>query len=370
MLGFAVGPPCWAPLSELYGRRILFLVSHAFVVAFVAASAGANSMASLLVFRFLSGTFGASPMTNSGGVIADLFPPAQRGVALSIFAAAPFLGPVLGPVLGGFVTITVGWRWVEGVCAIFIAVVWLLGAVLVPETYGPLLLKRRAAQLSRQTGQVHISVLEKNATTVTPSDILKRALARPWVLLFREPIVLIASVYLAVVYGTIYMFLGAFSIVYQQKRGWNAGVGGLAFLGLAVGMLFGVAYAIHDNLRYRKLGKTATPESRLPPGMVGAAAMPIGMFLFAFTNGPNIHVSTSPVRDPVCLGSLRCVSSGRETLGNPTRQNADSTPKVGRQHCALRALWVWRRVRLPVVLQLPVSTKPARTSLYPSEACY
>ncbi|CAN8104992.1 unnamed protein product [Discula destructiva] len=295
VLGFAVGPACWAPLSELYGRRVLFLISHGFVVAFVAASAGANSMATLLVFRFLSGTFGASPMTNSGGVIADLFPPAQRGVALSIFAAAPFMGPVLGPVLGGFVTIDIGWRWVEGVCAIFIAVVWILGAVLVPETYGPVLLKRKAIELSKQTGQVYISVLEKNSTRITPSDMLKRTLARPWILLFSEPIVLIASTYLAIVYGTIYMFLGAFSIVYQQDRGWNAGLGGLAFLGLAVGMIVGLAYTIHDNIRYKKLGKTASPESRLPPGMVGAVALPVGMFLFAFTNSPNIHWAVSIV---------------------------------------------------------------------------
>ena len=91
VLGFAIGPACWAPLSELYGRRILFITTHAVVVAFVAASAGANSIEALLVFRFLAGTFGASPMTNSGGVIADLFPPSERGVAMSFFAAAPFM---------------------------------------------------------------------------------------------------------------------------------------------------------------------------------------------------------------------------------------------------------------------------------------
>lgn len=51
VLGFAVGPALWAPLSELYGRRILFILTHALTVAFIAASAGSNSMASLLVFR-------------------------------------------------------------------------------------------------------------------------------------------------------------------------------------------------------------------------------------------------------------------------------------------------------------------------------
>ncbi|AEO61428.1 hypothetical protein MYCTH_2311571 [Thermothelomyces thermophilus ATCC 42464] len=74
VLGFAIGPALWAPLSELYVRKILFVITHGVVVAFVAATAGCNSTASLLVFRSLAGTFGASTMTNSGGVVADLFP--------------------------------------------------------------------------------------------------------------------------------------------------------------------------------------------------------------------------------------------------------------------------------------------------------
>lgn len=293
VLGFAVGPAFWAPLSELYGRQILFIVTHALVVTFVAASAGCTSMAQLLVFRFLAGTFGASPMTNSGGVIADLFPPAQRGLAMTIFAAAPFMGPVLGPVIGGFVTMNVGWRWVHGVCSIFIGVIWIAGSILLPETYGPVLLRRRAEALSRETGIPHISVLAAQNSSATPAEIFGRALKRPWVLLFLEPIVLISSIYLAILYGIIYMFLGAFPIVYQDLRGWNEGIGGLAFLGLAVGMIIGLMFTIYDNRRYKELGNTATPESRLPPSLIGALVLPASMFAFAWTNAPSIHWSAS-----------------------------------------------------------------------------
>lgn len=214
-------------------------------------------------------------------------------------------GPVLGPILGGYVTITVGWRWVQGVCAIFIALVWIIGTIFVPETYGPVLIKRQAASLVKTTGKVYISILDKDKPKALPSEIFKRALARPWVLLFREPIVLIASTYMAILYGTIYMFLGAFNIVYQKERGWNAGEGGLSFLGLAVGMLVGLAYTMVDNKRYTKLGASATPESRLPPGMVGALALPIGMFAFAWTNGPDIHWAVSIVLSaPFGFGSV------------------------------------------------------------------
>lgn len=305
VLGFAVGPPLWAPLSELYGRQILFVITHAFVVAFVAASAGSTSMASLLVFRFLAGMFGASPLTNAGGVIADLFPRAQRGPAMSIFAAAPFLGPVLGPAAGGFITITVGWKWVQGVCAIFIGVVWIGGVAVLPETYAPVLLQKRAKQMSQEAGKVYVSVLEKDTGKAKLSEVFGKALKRPWVLLFREPIVLVASTYLAILYGTIYMFMPAFPIVYQKLRGWNAGIGGLAFLGLTVGMLLGLLYTFMDNGRYKKLGKTATPEDRLPPGIVGAIALPVGMFAFAWTNDPNIHWSAGIILSaPFGFGSV------------------------------------------------------------------
>lgn len=313
VLGFAVGPPLWAPVSELYGRRILFVTSHAAVVAFVAASAGCKSMPSLLVFRLLAGIFGASPLTNSGGIIADLFPHSERGLAMAVFAVAPFMGPMLGPVMGGFVTINIGWRWLQGICSIFIAVVWIIGVLILPETYGPVLLSQKARRLHRKTGVTHVTIYD-DRTARRPSQVLATAFKRPWVLLFREPIVLIASTYMAILYGTIYMFMGAFPIVYEAQRGWNQGVGGLAFLGLTVGMLLGLVYTIVDNkARYGKLGKEATPESRLPPATIGAIALPVGMFAFAWTNSPTIHWSASiilstPFGFGCVLVSLSCLN--------------------------------------------------------------
>ena len=294
VLGFAIGPGLWAPLSELYGRRIWFIITLGLVVAFVAGAAGCKSMAALVVFRLLAGTFGASPLTNSGGVIADMFPLAQRGIAVSVFSAAPFLGPVLGPIMGGFMTITVGWRWIQGVCAIFVGVIWIAGIFLIPETYAPVLLHKRAKKLARETGRTYISILEKDTGGVELSEVFGKALKRPWILLFKEPIVLVAAIYLAILYGTIYMFMGAYPIVYSEMRGWDAGISGLAFLGLAVGMILGLAYVLtFDNARYQKLGPMPPPEARLHSALLGGVVLPLGMFGFAWTNFPGIHWSAS-----------------------------------------------------------------------------
>ncbi|KFH44385.1 putative transporter-like protein [Hapsidospora chrysogenum ATCC 11550] len=296
VLGFAIGPAVWGPL--LYGRQTLWLTSHIAMVAFIGGSAGSQNIATLVLLRFFGGTFGGSPLVNSGGAIADLFPPAQRGLAMTLYCVAPFLGPILGPVVGGFISQSVGWRWVQGVCCIFIGVIGILGVVFVPETYGPVLLSRRALRLSKTDGKVYISVLEKNQGKKKPSEIFQRALIRPWVLLFLEPIVLVSSLYMAIIYGTVYMFMAAMPIVYNEGRGWSEGAGGLAFLGIAVGIVVGLVYAIFDNnWRYAKLfhAKTANAESRLPPAIAGAIALPIGMFAFAWTNYPSIHWSVAIV---------------------------------------------------------------------------
>jgi MFS family permease len=68
------------------------------LTVFNAAAAGSKNIQTLIILRFLAGAFGSSPLTNAGGVISDMFSASQRGLATSIFAAAPFLGPVIGPI--------------------------------------------------------------------------------------------------------------------------------------------------------------------------------------------------------------------------------------------------------------------------------
>lgn len=268
-------------------------MTYGLLTAFNAGAAGSNNIATLIVLRFFAGAFGSSPLTNAGGVIADMFPARERGLAMSIFAAAPFMGPVLGPIVGGFVGETVGWRWVEGVMAIFTGTLWLLGMFLVPETYPPVIQRQRAKKLSKMTGKVYRSRADVDQGPTTFGHVFKTSLSRPWVLLFREPIVFLLSIYMAIIYGTLYMLFSAYPIVYQQQRGWSPGIGGLAFIGIAVGMLLAVAYSVWDNKRYAKVSDQhkgfAPPEARLPSCMVGGIAVPVGLFWFAWTNYPSIH---------------------------------------------------------------------------------
>jgi MFS family permease len=293
VLGFALGPLLWAPMSELFGRQVVFIGTYCGLTIFCAGTTGAKNIATLLIFRFLAGAFGSSPFTNSGGVIADMFLARERGLALSAFALAPFLGPVIGPIVGGFLGMKAGWKWVMGLLTILCGVMWFFGAALKPETYAPVLLRQRAKTLSKLTGNVYLSKLDIDQGRPVPKEAMKTALSRPFILLFREPIVLLLSIYLAIIYGTLYMLFGAFPIVYEIHRGWNQGVSALAFLGVMIGMFAAIAYSVPENTRYSKLleknGGYSPPESRLPPCMIASIALPAGLFWFAWTNSPDIH---------------------------------------------------------------------------------
>lgn len=293
VVGFALGPLIWAPLSELYGRQIPFFVSFMALTAFNAGAAGAPTMAALIVLRFFAGSFGSSPLSNAGGVIADMFEARDRGLATALFAMAPFLGPTLGPIAGGFLGESEGWRWVMGMTSIFTGVVWIVNSLVIPETYGPYLLRRRAAVLSKRSGKVYISKTDVGRPRTTIATQFKTGILRPWVLLIKEPIVLLTSLYMAIIYGTLYLCFAAFPIVFQQGRGWSPGIGGLAFTGIAVGMLFAVTGTILDNKRYARAaeaaGGHAPPEARLPPSLAGSILIPAGLFWFAWTNGKDVH---------------------------------------------------------------------------------
>lgn len=293
VVGFAFGPLLWAPLSEIYGRRRIFIISYTFLTLWQAVTCASQNIQSVLVFRFLAGFFGSSPLANAGGTITDVLDANSRGLGMALFAAAPFLGPSLGPITGGFLGEAAGWRWVEGYLAIFSGVLTIVILFLGAETYAPYLLRRRAAKLSKVTGKVYRYRADAQKA-LDPKALFKSSLIRPWKFLFTEPIVIILTIYTALIYGVLYLNFAAYPIVFQQGRGWSTGIGGLAFLGILVGTIISVVVSVfYINPQYvkvaKKRGGRATPEDRLPPAIWGGFLIVIGLAGFAATNGPNVH---------------------------------------------------------------------------------
>ena len=288
VLGFAVGPIFWGPYSEVAGRQFTHLISYGVFVAFNAGVTAAQNIQTVLVCRFLAGSFGAASLTNAGVVIADIFSIKERGLAMSLFASAPFMGPVVGPILSGFLSEAAGWRWVSALMTILSAIFFVLSLVVIPETYAPVILSSRAKKLSKITGKSYRSHFETEGISTAFGKKMQVALTRPWVFVFCELIVFLLSVYMSIVYAILYLLFAAFPVVYQKKRGWSQGLGGLAFLGVAVGVFVAVGLNVFINNHYRRLTKP-TPESRLPASMLGAIAVTVGLFWFAWSNGPSTH---------------------------------------------------------------------------------
>ncbi len=275
----------WAPLSEVFGRRNLFVISYFFHTLWTGVTIASPNFASILVFRFLAGAFGSSPLSNAGGVIADVFSAEQRGLGLALFASAPFMGPALGPIIGGFLGESLGWRAVFIFLTIFSGVIFLVGCVLMPETYAARLLRQRALMLSKATGHHYLARIDKGKD-VSIKTQFSVGIIRPWKLLFTEPIVLMLSLYTAIIYATLYSLFAAFPIVFQQGHGWSPGIGGLAFIGALVGIIFGLVYTIvFENPRYvrisRKHGGFAPPEARLHSAKIAAPCLVVGLVWFA-----------------------------------------------------------------------------------------
>lgn len=112
----ACGPLLWAPMSEAYGRKPSVLIPIFGLMLFSFASATAENIQTLLITRFFGGVFGGAPLSNVGGVLADIWPATQRGPALLMWGLSVIVGPLLAPIVGGALVVSednTGWRWTE-----------------------------------------------------------------------------------------------------------------------------------------------------------------------------------------------------------------------------------------------------------------
>jgi hypothetical protein len=105
------------------------------------------------------------------------------------------------------------------------------------ETYGPEILRRRARKLQKVTkdSESLSTVVTASTTNRSVSKILFRGLVRPFVFLATEPIVQVFALYMAVLYGLLYLTLVHFVEVYTEQYGQSNGIAGLHYLSIALG---------------------------------------------------------------------------------------------------------------------------------------
>lgn len=282
IMGFASGPIVWAPMSELMGRRIPILIGMLGFTLFTFATATAKDLQTVMITRFFSGFFGAAPLAIVAASYSDMFPASQRGYALAAFTMCVFVAPSLAPMVGGFIAKnpSTGWRWDEYMTGILGAVVTLLTLFFCEETFAPVLLSYKAAKLRKITGNWGITSLH-DQRELDLGEIVNRNVLRPVKMLFTEPTLFLVTLFVAFLYGIMYMALGVYPIIFGEGYGMHQGVAMLTYIGLIIGEALGCIICMAFEPMYTRRG--CVPEARLPPMIVGGCCLPLGLFWLTWT---------------------------------------------------------------------------------------
>ena len=292
LVGFGLGPLIWAPLSEIYGRKYAVLGPYLAAILFTFASGASKDIQSILITRFFTGFFGSAPITNTGGVLGDIWPATQRGTAIIFYAVAVVGGPVFGPVVGGaLMQGGISWRWTQMVTGIMMSLIWICDFLVLDESFAPVLLVYKARRLRMLTGNWALHAKHEEWDPSIKEMMVKFGV-RPFQMLL-TPICFLIALYASFVYGILYANFASFPIMFEGERGWNQLVGNLPFLAILVGILLGAATNViaqkHYNKRFTMNKNRPVPEARLPPMMVGSIFFAAGLFITAWTSSRNIH---------------------------------------------------------------------------------
>ncbi|GAA5865717.1 hypothetical protein JCM3774_004978 [Rhodotorula dairenensis] len=308
LVGFGVAAPIAAPLSELAGRNVVYLVSLAAFALLEVGAASCASIASRSIIRFLAGAFASPPLSNAAAGIGDLFTAAERAVVFPIFAAFGLTGPCLGPAVGGWIASSnISYRFTDWVQAIWALGLLFLIFFFLAETYPPRILCWKAEGASTELRPA-IRARNRDSRYLSPSEAhrwghtmstrrnLLRTLARPFEMLFLEPIVMCFLGYLTLVFCVLFGALVAYPFIfagYDLSLERTPAQLGRLFLaiptGLVVCTLILVPLAWVDYHRcIDRAGLTgsasAPPEARLRAAMLGSWTIPAGLLWTAWTS--------------------------------------------------------------------------------------
>ncbi|KAF7316844.1 MFS domain-containing protein [Mycena chlorophos] len=276
VLGLGLGPLYLAPLSEMFGRKIVYVVSFGLFSLLNVGCALVKDETGLIILRLLAGLAGSAGPSLGAGSIGDMFTREQRGGAQAIYGFGPTFGPALGGIVGGYIAERAGWRWLMWTMAIASGITTILSILFLQETYVPYLNAR--AQGSRFA-----------PTTVG----FGASLTRPIRMFFTAPIVTTMSMYMALIYGVLYLHFVTIPLLFGPSPlfglftyGWKNGNEGLAYLGAGVGCYVATIFCLFTlNRSYRALERRYgghKPEFRMLFMQIGMLFVPIGLFIYGW----------------------------------------------------------------------------------------
>jgi MFS family permease len=288
----ALAPLFLAPFCELAGRRVVYVGAYVlFAIMFIGLALGQN-IATIIVCRALLGLFGCVGTILVGGTFGDMYTPNQRAVPMATFSYVAILGTVGAPIYAGFIDETLGWRWIEGIQGLANIPLAIIIAICLRETRGSVTLTKRAKILRQHTGDDRY-VTQKDLEAPGIKEMLHSSSVKAIHMLVTEPVVLAFGLWISFAWFLTFLFLSVIPITFQEKKGWGEGVAGLPYIALCIGTTIGFALNFLQIRKYRSIvadpAREATPEARLYGAMLGSIWLPIGLFIYSFTQYKELH---------------------------------------------------------------------------------
>lgn len=248
----------------------------------------------MLAFRFLAGLGACAPQTVGGGVLSDLWTSEERGMAVALYTLAPVLGPSAGPLMGAWIAEKTTWRWSFWAVTIFGVTVQVLIHFTLDETYEPRILQLKARRLRKETGNDSLHTrYETDDHDI--NAVLKKALVRVFVFLGTQPIVQFLALYMALIYGIIYLMLATFPDVWTKEYHESTGIGGLNYISLMIGLTVGAQVAgrlidfFYRKLKARASNNEGRPEFRVPVLFGSTFLLAGGLFMYGWSAKAHTH---------------------------------------------------------------------------------
>ncbi|GAA5828189.1 hypothetical protein JCM11251_002628 [Rhodosporidiobolus azoricus] len=285
---FGAAPLLLAPLSEVYGRNTIYLISAVVFALFFLPQALAQNIQTVLVARFISGIAGSVAVAVTGGTLADVWRNEERGTPMAIFSFSAFGATGLGPVFFGYLAELKGFRPVHWTLFAASSAFAIAMYFILDETRASVLLARKAKKLRQETGnERYMSKDEFERGSLR--EMMKTSLGRPVQMLMREPVLVAITAWISITWAVLYLFLVAVPLVYSRVYGFSTGESGLVYIAQTLGSCIGFAYDKYcDRYYYANVAKRG-PEARLYSAFGAGVCVPVGAFIFCFTAYPNVH---------------------------------------------------------------------------------
>lgn len=219
-------------------------------------------------------------------VLCDIWPPEERGKGFAIAGWLPLLGPAVGPAIGGIITHAIGWCWIFWIAAASDCTLLLTATFLFPETSAAMILKRKAKEQTKVTGEVYYTEYEK-----LDQDYKTKVwdnFGRPTRMLLTQPILQLLSIFSAYNFGMLYFVLSTFSELYVTRYHEDTLKAGLHYFALAIGYIMAAQFGgigldwMWKHLTRRANGVTA-PEYRVPLLIPSGILIPVGLLWYGWS---------------------------------------------------------------------------------------